>query len=179
MICVTKLAAMVTKSTRARTKTRRLRRFTALFALALAVVFSTGMLQGQSSDRAKRLGGKLICMCGCNQILTECNHVGCTRSGEMLKEMDRRVTANDSDDLILQSFVQEFGAAVLAEPPTRGFNSLAWAIPGIAFALGLALVVMVIRQWRHRVAVVPAAGPAVSPEMLARARREIDRQTDD
>jgi cytochrome c-type biogenesis protein CcmH len=170
------MAAMTRKT---RPILKSLRRFVPVVALTAAVVFSTGLLQGQSSDRAKRLGGKLICMCGCNQILTECNHVGCTRSGAMLKEMDQRVTANDSDDLILQSFVQEFGAAVLAEPPTRGFNSLAWAIPGIAFALGLGLVVMVIRQWRHRVAAVPAAGPAVSPEMLARARREIDRQTDD
>ncbi len=119
-------------------------------------------------------------MCGCNQILTQCNHVGCKVSGAMLQEMDQRVSANDSDDLILQSFVQEYGAQVLAEPPTHGFNSLAWAIPGIAFALGLALVVMVIRQWRHRVVVASAApGATVSPEMLARARREIDRQTDD
>jgi cytochrome c-type biogenesis protein CcmH/NrfF len=175
------MAVMIrnTEFARARPIVKSLRRFVPIVALAAAVVFSTGLLQGQSSDRAKRLGGKLICMCGCNQILTECNHVGCTMSGAMLKEMDQRVTANDSDDLILQSFVQEFGAAALAEPPTRGFNSLAWAIPGIAFALGLGLVVMVIRQWRHRVTVVPAAGPPVSPEMLARARREIDRQTDD
>src|ERR1700686_4623679 len=114
-----------------------LRRLAPVLALAAAVTFSTGLLQGQSSDRAKQLGAKLICMCNCGQILTACNHVGCTRSTAMLKEMDQRVAANDSDDLILQSFVQEYGEQALAEPPTHGFNILAWAIPAIAFAMGL------------------------------------------
>src|SRR5207248_5375260 len=77
-------------------------------ALALAATLvSVSLVQGQSSDRAKQLGGKLICMCNCNQILTACNHVGCTMSSAMLKEMDQRVASNESDDLLLQSFVQE------------------------------------------------------------------------
>lgn len=162
-----------------------LRRLTIFAALAAALVFSTGMLQGQSSDRAKKLGGKMECMCGCNEILTECNHVGCKTSLAMLKELDARVASGDSDDLILQSFVQEYGDKVLAEPATHGFNSLAWAIPGITFALGLTLVVLVIRHWRRPVAATPAsvaaaaAATAVSPEMLERARREVDRETED
>jgi cytochrome c-type biogenesis protein CcmH/NrfF len=157
----------------------KLRRFTTLAALAVAVVLSTGMLQGQSSDRAKQLGKKMICMCNCGQILTECNHVGCKTSLSMLKEMDTRVQSGDSDDLILQGYVQEYGEKVLAEPSTHGFNSLAWAIPGIAFALGLALVVLVIRHWRQAPKMVAASGPPVSAEMMERARREIDRETDD
>jgi cytochrome c-type biogenesis protein CcmH len=40
----------------------------------------------QQSDRAKQIGGKFMCMCGCNQVLTQCNHVGCTTSTAMLKE---------------------------------------------------------------------------------------------
>src|SRR5581483_10081285 len=107
----------------------RFRRFTPLFAFALAVIFGTGLIQGQSSDRAKTLGGKLMCMCGCSQILTACNHVGCKTSAEMLKKMDQRVQGATSDDLILQSFVQEYGEQVLAEPPARGFNRIAWMIP--------------------------------------------------
>jgi len=153
-------------------------RLAPLLALA-AVVLSVGLVQGQSSDRAKQLGGKLICMCNCDQILTACNHVGCTTSAAMLKKMDQRVAANESDDLLLQSFIQEYGERVLAEPPTHGFNSLAWAIPGIAFALGLTLVVLVIRQWRHRVILAPAGGPAISAEIMDRARHQADVETDD
>lgn len=162
-----------------------LRRVGLLAALAVLLVFAagggrSGTLQAQKSDRAKQIGAKLLCMCGCGQGLTACNHVGCTKSGAMLKELDQRVAQGDSDDLILQSFVQEYGEKVLAEPPAHGFNSLAWFIPGIAFALGLALVVVIIRQWRHRAPVVAtASGPAISPEMLERARREVERETDE
>ena len=157
----------------------RLRKLAPVVALAAAVIFSTGMLQGQSSDRAKVLGAKLICMCNCGQILTACNHVGCTKSAAMLKEMDQRVASGDNDDLILQSFVQEYGEAVLAEPPSHGFNSLAWAIPIIASLFGLGVVILVIRNWRHPAVPVAASGPAISPELLERGRQQADRDTDD
>jgi hypothetical protein len=29
------------------------------------------------------------CMCGCNEALPQCNHVGCTVSTSMLKEVDQ------------------------------------------------------------------------------------------
>jgi cytochrome c-type biogenesis protein CcmH len=159
----------------------RLRNLAPVLCLAAAVIFSTGLVQGQSSDRAKAVGKKLMCMCGCGQVLTECNHIDCPLSVPMLKEVNNRVTSGESDDLIVQSFVQEYGEKVLSEPPAHGFNSLAWAIPGIAFAIGLSLVVVVIRTWRRRVplAPAPAAGPAISAETLERTRRQADRETDD
>ena len=158
----------------------KFRKLIPVVSLAVAVVFSTGMLQGQSSDRAKTLGSKLICMCNCGQILTACNHVGCTRSAAMLKEMDQRVASGDNDDLIIQSFVQEYGEAVLAEPPAHGFNGIAWAIPIVASILGLGLVVVLIRNWRHTPVPAPATpGPSISPEVLERARKQADRETDD
>ncbi len=156
----------------------RLLRFAPALTL-VAVLFSASGVQGQNSDRAKRLGDEMICMCGCAQILTACNHVGCTVSSTMLKKLDQRVASNETDDLLVQSFIQEYGEQVLALPPTRGFNSLVWMIPGIAFGLGLALVVAVIWNWRRDVALAPASGPAVSPEMLERARRQADLETED
>jgi cytochrome c-type biogenesis protein CcmH/NrfF len=155
------------------------RRRMAVVSLAAVAVLVSGLLYAQDSDRAKRIGGQLMCMCGCNQVLTQCNHVGCKVSAAMLKELDQRVQTASSDDLILQSFVQEFGPKVLASPPAQGFNLLAWFIPGIAFAAGLSLVVVVIRQWRRRFELAPAGGPPVSAEALARAREQVDRETQD
>lgn len=150
-----------------------------VLALAAVLALVSGLLYAQNSDRAKRVGGGLICMCNCSEILTQCNHVGCTMSTAMLKELDQRVGENSSDDLLLQSFVQEYGPKVLASPPARGFNLLAWIIPGLAFGLGLGTVVMVIRQWRRRFELAPAGGPPVSSEALDRARRQADRETED
>ncbi len=147
--------------------------------LALATIHAAWLsVYAQQTERAKNLGKKLMCMCGCNQILTACNHVGCATSTAMLKKLDLVVARNEPDDLTLQSFVQEYGTRVLAEPPAKGFNRLAWFIPIVAFALGLGIVLVVISHWRRRVVLAPT-GPHVPPEMLDRARRQADEETEE
>ena len=108
----------------------------------------------------------------------------------MLKELDQHVAAGEADDLIIQDFVQEYGEKVLSSPPSTGFNSIAWYIPGVAFALGLGIVVTLIRLWRQRdvarVATASAAPPIAATsatEMrnikLDRARRQADQETEE
>jgi cytochrome c-type biogenesis protein CcmH len=157
------------------------KRCLALLAVAGVAALISGLAYAQGTDRAKRVGSGLMCMCNCNEILTQCNHVGCTTSAAMLKELDQRITTTSSDDLLLQSFVQEYGPKVLASPPAQGFNLLAWVIPAVAFGAGLTLVLMVIRQWRRRFELATAGGPpvTVSSEALERARRQVDRETED
>ena len=157
----------------------RRRHAVAALSLATALTLLAGPLYAQSTERAKQLGSGMMCMCSCGQILTACNHVGCTMSATMLKQLDERVAVNSSDDLLLQSFVQEYGPKVLASPPAQGFNLVVWMIPGLAFGLGLAVVVMVIRQWRRRFELAPAGGPPISSEALERARQQADRETEE
>jgi len=162
--------------------TTRILAIVAVVSLAAALAWLGGApAYAQQTDRAKKVGGQLICMCNCNQILTQCNHVGCSTSTTMLKKLDALITRNDSDDLTLQAFVQEWGVKVLAEPPAKGFNRVAWFIPGVAFAIGLGIVLLVIQHWRRRMTLTPAAptGPALSPELLARSRQQADRETED
>jgi cytochrome c-type biogenesis protein CcmH len=150
-----------------------------LIALAVSLVyFAPAPVAAQETDRAKQIGKRLICMCTCNQILTACNHVGCTVSTVMLTKLDQVVARNESDDLSIQAFVQEYGQTVLAEPPSKGFNRIAWFIPGVAFALGLVAVLWVIQHWLKRRPQV-ADGPAVRPDILERARQQADRETEE
>jgi cytochrome c-type biogenesis protein CcmH len=136
----------------------------------------------QSSDRAHQIGGKFMCMCNCNQVLTQCNHVGCTTSTAMLKEVDQGIARGDSEDTITQAFVQEFGTKVYAEPPHSGFSLVAWSMPAVYLAVGLVLVLFVISRWRkrpvHAVSGV-ASSSRISPEMLERARLRAARETQD
>jgi cytochrome c-type biogenesis protein CcmH len=90
----------------------------------------------------------------------------------MLKEMDERVARGDSDSLILQSFVQEYGQSVLTEPPRKGFNWLVWILPIAAPLLAFFMIWEVVRRWRHRSVLAPAGGPGLPPDLLERARRE-------
>lgn len=150
-----------------------------LVAMALGLLyFASGSARAQDTDRAKGIGKRLICMCNCNQILTACNHVGCTVSTVMLKKLDQVVARNESDDLSIQAFIQEYGQKVLAEPPSTGFNRVAWFIPGVAFAAGLVAVLFVIQHWRKRLPHIAGAS-AVRPDILARARRQADRDTEE
>jgi cytochrome c-type biogenesis protein CcmH/NrfF len=147
-------------------------------------------VDAQKTDRAKELGTKVMCMCGCGQILTQCNHINCPSSGPMLKELDAHVSKGEADDLIVQDFVQEYGEKVLSAPPTTGFNSIAWYIPGAAFVLGLAIVIVLIRMWRQKdidrlasASSAPVSAATASSTLrdvqLDRARQQADRETEE
>ena len=159
---------------------------TVLFGCAGVASVFIPPAQSQQTDRAKQIGGKFMCMCGCNQVLTQCNHVGCTVSASMLKELDQSVAKGDSEQAITQAFVQEFGTTVYAEPPKSGLSLVAWVMPSVYLLLGTVLVIFVIFRWRQRNISLASAGTgaagskaSVSPELLARARAQSAEDTQD
>lgn len=153
-----------------------------LLAAALVVFAAPGGAQiPGSSEKAQKIGKRLMCMCGCNQVLVECNHVGCSTSTAMLKELDVRLVRNEPEDLLIQSFVQQYGEKVLAQPPAKNFNLLAWVMPFFALLMGFLVIRVLLLRWRHQapaVAGMPGSGPEISPELLARARAETQFEDD-
>jgi len=127
--------------------------------LGLAVCALAGA--GDPTSRFKDLGHQLMCICGCNQILLECNHVGCPDSDMMRNELMAGVTRGDSDSLVEQAFVQKYGPTVLAAPTTTGFDRTAWIVPFVALGLGLLLVILVVRAWKNRP--TPAIADGIRP----------------
>jgi cytochrome c-type biogenesis protein CcmH len=116
--------------------------------LAAAVIGLAGA--GDDSARFSDLGHRMMCVCGCNQILLECNHVGCQYSDRMRGELMASLDRGDNDDLALQAFVQKYGTTVLAAPTNKGFNRVAWIIPYVVLLLGLAMTMAIVRLWRGR-----------------------------
>jgi len=185
--------ALIPEAVRPRIRVSSKRRSLALIFSAIVAIASAMLplhVDAQKSERAKVLGEKLMCMCGCGQILTQCNHINCPSSGPMLKELDQHVASGEADNLVIQDFIQEYGEKVLSAPPSTGFNSIAWYIPGVAFALGLGIVLVIIRMWRqrdvHRLAsasAAPAAPATLASEVrnvqLERARRQVDKETEE
>ena len=84
---------------------------------------------GDPATRFNEIGHRMMCICGCNQILLECNHVGCPDSDGMRNELMAAVSRGDSDSLVEQSFVQKYGPTVLAAPTMQGFDRAAYIIP--------------------------------------------------
>ena len=152
--------------------------------LAVVAPWLAPSASAQKTARAEVLGKRIMCMCGgCNDAAGLCKHSGgsfagpCGTARAMLEELDERVARNESDDLTLQAFVQEYGPTVLLEPPANGFNWAAWVMPAVVPIVGFGLVWLVVSRWRKRALLAPAV--AVSPEMLARARKEAGGDIDD
>ena len=74
---------------------------------------------GDPATRFNEIGHQMMCICGCNQILLEFNHVGCPDSDRMRNELMASLSRGDSDSLVEQGFVQKYGPTVLAAPTTK------------------------------------------------------------
>ncbi len=145
---------------------------------SILLVAACALLLGASDVDARfnELGHKMMCRCGCNQILLECNHVGCSYSDRMREELRTALQRGDSDDLVLQAFVQKYGATVLAAPTTTGFNRVAWIMPFAALGAGIIGVVYVVRIWRSRQAASVAPAPLSTASLPADDVRQRIRQ---
>ena len=147
-------------------------------------------LLGDQSDRTHQIGSKIKCMCnGCDQAAGKCYHVGgaysgpCDTAKTMLKEIDTHIAAGLNDQQVLDAMIQQYGPLAYVEPPKSGFGLVAWLMPILYLLGGLMLVVVVMKRWRKRPAAVASAAGAdgvhVSPELLARARAQAQRETEE
>ena len=124
----------------------------ALFGILIA--FTLGATD--SSARFDKNSHELMCGCGCNQLLGECNHVGCPASPGMLAELSAAIARGDSDNAILHKFQDEYGPVIIASPRFTRFNHLAWIMPPLMLFLGIACVLLVVRNWKLRTVPMPA-----------------------
>jgi cytochrome c-type biogenesis protein CcmH/NrfF len=151
------------------------RRWISAAAVCLLAVV---MLGATPSSRFDKVGHEMICTCGCNQILLECNHVGCPVSPVMIQELHAQMDGGGSDTLILNWFAAKYGATVLAAPIRGGFDNVAWIAPMTVFLLATLGLGFLIRMWTVRTgrgAAVSAAGPLVGGDAL---RERIRRETE-
>ena len=84
-----------------------------------------------------------------------------------------RIAAGDSAAQIKAKLVDQFGPAVLAEPPKRGFDLLAWLLP--LAALGRRHR----RRRRARVDVEPPARAAATDPQDAELDPDLERRVDE
>jgi cytochrome c-type biogenesis protein CcmH/NrfF len=141
--------------------------------LSVAVIFTMGA--ADPGSRFNNLGHQMICSCGCNQVLLECNHVSCPTSPVMRDELMAGIDKGDNDNLILQSFVQKYGPTVLAAPSAQGFNRVAWIMPFAVLLLGIMGTMLLVRKWKLRTVDMPHVPNTPSfDRMRDRIRHETD-----
>jgi cytochrome c-type biogenesis protein CcmH len=141
--------------------------------VAAVVTFGAHASDTGNSPRYDKLSHAIMCPCGCNQLLGECNHVGCPDSDKMRSQLAAYIDHKDDDTTIFHAFQDEYGPTALAAPMFTGLNRFSWWVPPIVLLLGIGGVLFVVRRWRPRVAAMPM--PASDPNTLVleqRIRRE-------
>ncbi|MGA7458706.1 MAG: cytochrome c-type biogenesis protein CcmH [Candidatus Korobacteraceae bacterium] len=146
--------------------------------LALIALLALLFLGADTDARFNELGHQLMCACGCNQVLLECNHVGCTYSDRMRDELAAGLARGDNDSLVLQSFVQKYGNTVLAAPTTTGFNRVAWIMPFAVFVVAIVLTVWLVRLWKSRAVAQPVPSPKLDAKELDDLRKKARQETE-
>jgi len=144
--------------------------------LAVAVCFSLGATDAGS--RFNDLGHRLMCTCGCAQLLGECNHVGCPESGREREELKTAIADGKSDKEILNWFAAKYGVTMLAAPTGHGFDLVAWIAPFAVFGAALLGTALLVRRWSvGKTATAPVADAVIEDPAERERREKIRRET--
>lgn len=146
-------------------------------AFVLTLAFTMLGADDSSTTRLDRVGHKLVCQCGCGQILMECNHVGCPVSGPMIESLKTQLAAGGTEAAVLQTFIAKYGPIVLAAPIRGGFDNVAWIVPYATYILGPLAVILLILYWRRRhLRLQPTANSNPQPTPTTETMRNRIRQ---
>ena len=139
-----------------------------LVSLALAAP----AFASEQNPTAAELESELVCPI-CDSTLD-------TSNAEIARRMKAfiriRIAAGDTKSEIKAKLVEQFGRGVLAVPPRRGFDWLAWLLP--LAGIGLAAVAVGALAWgwsRSRSEPAPQHEPALDPDVERRLDDELAR----
>ena len=141
-----------------------------LAALVLALALVAPALAGDRPRQAD-LEAELVCPT-CKTTLDQSNSPIAARMKEVIRE---RIAAGDSAAQIKAQLVDQFGPAVLAEPPRHGFDLLAWLLPLGGLGAGAVAVGVLAWSWSRRRDGDLGVEPPLDPELERRLDDELDR----
>lgn len=144
-----------------------------LLAACLALAGSAGAAE---PPNAAQLESEIVCPV-CKTTLDQSNAEIAQRMKGYIRQ---RIAEGATEAQIKSELVEQFGRAVLAEPPKKGFDLLAWALPVAAGVVGAFALGAVAWTWARRgrkETVADAEEPALDATLEARvdaALRELD-----
>jgi len=146
-------------------------RLLALSVLALA--FAGSATGSESRPTAAELESELVCPV-CETTLDTSDAPVARRMKAYIRA---RIAAGDTKSEIKAQLVDQFGTAVLAVPPRRGFDLVAWALPLAGLGLGVVGVGALAWRWsRVRGAPPPGeVGAQLDPVLERRLDDELER----
>jgi cytochrome c-type biogenesis protein CcmH len=151
-----------------------MRRVLAVFALALAVAGPAAASERQPT--LAELERELICPT-CHTTLELSDAPIADRMRGFIRA---RIAAGDTKSEIKAKLVAQFGEGVLAAPPRKGFNLVAWALPLAGGLLAVVVLALALRRWsRARGEAAEDSTPALSANGRAPLDPDLERRLDE
>jgi cytochrome c-type biogenesis protein CcmH len=148
-----------------------IRRAALLVALVAAIVAPPGIA---APPRQADLEAEIVCPT-CKTTLDQSSSPIATRMKAYIRV---RIAAGDTAAEIKSQLVDQFGPAVLAEPPKHGFDLLAWLLPLGALAVGAVVVGALAWTWSRRRDSMVEPEAELDPDLDRRVDEELDRFED-
>ncbi|MDP3879945.1 MAG: cytochrome c-type biogenesis protein CcmH [Dehalococcoidales bacterium] len=144
-----------------------------VMALILVLLFliPTVVSAATVTDLAKQF----VCQCGCNSVLPSCNHIECGSRAEMNALLQQMVDQGQTEPEITRFFVTRYGEQVLASPPKRGFNLMAWITPFAAIIAGGGVIFIALKKWVGQ-GKLPQATPVTSNEQNDKYYNQLEQE---
>ena len=137
------------------------------FFLALALV--PAALASEQHPSQTELEGEAMCPV-CNTTLDQSSSPAARQIKALIS---RRIAAGDTKSEIKDRLVAEYGPQILAAPPRKGFDLLAWLLPIAGVLVGAALLgLLAFRSSRREPA---AAAARLDPGLEQRVDEELAR----
>jgi cytochrome c-type biogenesis protein CcmH len=139
-----------------------------LLALSLlALAFAAPVAASELKPTPSELESELVCPV-CDTTLDTSSAPVALRMKAYIRA---RIAAGDTKSEIKAHFVDQFGTAILAVPPRRGFDLVAWLLPLAGLAVGIVAVGVLAWRWSRARGDVPPAGGGGDPLDPALERR--------
>jgi cytochrome c-type biogenesis protein CcmH len=147
------------------------RRLVILCALSVALAATHAPAPAADRPSAADLEAELVCPT-CKTTLDMSDAPVARRMKAIIRA---RLAAGASESAIKAELVDQFGRAVLAEPPKRGFDLLAWLLPLGGAAVAIVGVALLAWGWSRRRIDDEVGEPRLDPELDRRVDDELAR----
>jgi cytochrome c-type biogenesis protein CcmH len=142
----------------------------AALAVALLALVVVPVARADNRPTLADLEGEIMCPV-CDTTLDQSSSPAARQIEAVISA---RIAAGDSKQEIKDLLVAQYGTKILAAPPKKGFNLLAWLLP-IFLLLGGAIVVGLLAwRWSHTREPGPP-GAQLSPALERRVDEELAR----
>ena len=118
-----------------------------------------------------RVGKRLRCKCGCGDTVVSCSMLQCEYSKPGKEQIAKMQALGMSDDQIMNSFVQTYGADILLFPP----SPFGWIVPYAAVLPGLALILLFVKKYRKPKPLVEVGTIEIDDPALEKYKDQIEK----